>query len=179
MSAFHARVDQPFPDVRQVLDFRPEEVNPLTAGGFAGYTIPGNTSTTEVLPVNGARNETLEFASDRDWFRLTVDAGQTVQIDLTGVDHDPGNGLGALSDPYLRVYDINGALLVADDDSGPGYNSSLILTNTDTTVEQYHNFWFADVADSNIIGTIFDAVCAIRRTPPMITIATHTAMITP
>lgn len=31
------------------------------------------------------------------------------------------------------------------------------LTNTDTTVEQYHNFWFADPTDTNIIGTIFDS----------------------
>lgn len=31
------------------------------------------------------------------------------------------------------------------------------LTDEDTTVEQYHNFWFADPADSNIIGTIFDS----------------------
>lgn len=31
------------------------------------------------------------------------------------------------------------------------------LTDSPTTVEQYHNFWFADLADTNVIGTIFDA----------------------
>ena len=61
-------------------------------------TIPGNDTTTETITIGGTVNETLEVLGDTDWFRLDLVAGQTVQIDLFGNDHDGANGLPALED---------------------------------------------------------------------------------
>lgn len=96
----------------------------------AGFQIPGDESSNVVLPNGGMVDETLETAGDRDWFRLTFQAGQMLTISVTGLDHDAGNGVGALSDPYLRVYDLAGNLLFENDDSGPGLNAQISLINT-------------------------------------------------
>ncbi len=41
------------------------------------------------------------------------------------------------------------------------------LTDVDTTIEQYHNYWFADPADSDIIAAIFDAAdIFVMSVPP-------------
>lgn len=41
------------------------------------------------------------------------------------------------------------------------------LTDFDTTIEQYHNYWFADPTDSDIIAAIFDAAdIFVMSVPP-------------
>ncbi len=75
----------------------------------------------------------IEKASDRDWFRVTLEAGTTYQIDLEG---SPTNQ-GTLSDPYLHgVYDAEGDLIwnTSDADSGVSVNSRVTFTpDTDGT----------------------------------------------
>lgn len=92
-----------------------------------GLTIPGDTTSTETIGIGETRDETLESAGDTDWFQITLNAGDVIQIDLTGVDHDAGNGLGALADTFLRFRDAAGNILVTDDDGGAGFNSSMAL----------------------------------------------------
>ncbi len=122
-------------------DYRGVEGLKSTADGAAGaldgtvfFTIPGDDSTTEVITVGGFREETLDFTGDLDWFRLDLVAGQTVQIDLFGLDHDAGNGLGELEDPYLRLYNPAGTLVAQNDDIilGVDRDSRLVFTSTES-----------------------------------------------
>ncbi|MEM9062146.1 MAG: M10 family metallopeptidase C-terminal domain-containing protein [Pseudomonadota bacterium] len=84
--------------------------------GVSAFVIPDNISTTETITVGGTRDETLEFVGDKDWFRIDLTAGEAIQIDLFGLDHDAGNGLGELVDPYVRIRDSNGNFLAENDD---------------------------------------------------------------
>ena len=67
-------------------------------------------TTTGVLLTDGTVSTgALNFVGDDDWFELTLDEAQTLQINLTGV---------SLSDPFLYVYDSSGTLVTANDDFG-------------------------------------------------------------
>ena len=69
----------------------------------------------------------IEEASDRDWFRVTLEAGTTYQVDLEG---SPTNQ-GTLRDPYLHgIRDSEGDLIwyTTDDNSGVGMNSRVNFT---------------------------------------------------
>ncbi|MEM7744833.1 MAG: hypothetical protein AAF409_14085, partial [Pseudomonadota bacterium] len=65
--------------------------------------------------------------TERDLFRLDLAAGDTVRVGFRGVDHDTG-AEGALSDPYLRVFDGSSTLIASNDDGGVGLNSELVFT---------------------------------------------------
>jgi hypothetical protein len=106
------------------------------------YTISARTATTATRPnddfadgvtttgnlsIGGSTTGNIETSSDTDWFRISGTAGTTYKIDVEGVD----TGQGSLIDPYLRIYNSNGAdTELADDDSGAGLNSSFFLTVT-------------------------------------------------
>ena len=82
----------------------------------------GGTATTGAVAVGGTATGELEHASDRDWFKVTLEKGKTYRIDLKGKD----TGDGTLADPNLRgVYDSNGQRIDNswDDDDGKGRNS--------------------------------------------------------
>lgn len=100
-------------------------------------TIPGDTSTLETITVGGFREETLEVAGDEDWFRITLEAGDAIQIDLVGVDHDAGNGLGDLEDPLLRLYDGNGNFLGQNDDRSFFSTDSRLTFTADVSGDYY------------------------------------------
>ena len=75
----------------------------------------------------------IEEAYDKDWFRVTLEADKTYQIDLEG---SPTNK-GTLADPYLHgLKDSEGHLIyfTSDNDSGVGRNSRVTFTpDTDGT----------------------------------------------
>ena len=75
----------------------------------------------------------IEASYDKDWFRVTLEADKTYQIDLEG---SPTNK-GTLADPYLHgVYDAEGDLIwyTSDADSGVSVNSCVTFTpDTDGT----------------------------------------------
>jgi hypothetical protein len=84
---------------------------------------PNNTQMTANTLAQGALAQ-ISPAMDEDWFAIPVAAGQTqIQIDI----NDLGNGAcSALNlDSYVELYDSMGTMLGSDDDSGPGYCSSL------------------------------------------------------
>ena len=70
--------------------------------------IAGGTGTEATVVVGGSETGEINYAEDRDWFRVTLQAGNTYRIDLEGRD----TGAGTLWDPYLRgVHDEHGVLI--------------------------------------------------------------------
>lgn len=92
-------------------------------------SIPDDPSTTANLALGQSILDTLETAGDKDWFRIQLSAGDTVQFDLRGFDHD-GSSLESLSDSYLRLRDSSGSVIAYDDDGGDGLDSRLVHTVT-------------------------------------------------
>jgi len=74
--------------------------------------IPGDTSSREELVEGAEVRSRVDFPGDQDWFRVTLDAGDTYQFDLrrNNGSRDP------LVDPLLYLYDEDGELLDANDD---------------------------------------------------------------
>lgn len=130
----------------------------------SAYTIPGDTSTTQEISIGSVRDETLEFAGDQDWFRIDLNAGDTIRIDLYGLDHDSGNGLGELIDPLLRLYDSNGNELAENDDIALGILRDSQLTFTATEDGTY--FIEADSYLSSYLGDYRLEVTAVAPPPP-------------
>jgi hypothetical protein len=82
--------------------------------------VTDNAGTTARLPIGGVVAGRIDFPSDADWYRVTVEAGRTYLLDLSG-----GTGADALSDPTLELYDTDGNLIGSDLDSGPGLDAQL------------------------------------------------------
>ncbi|HEY8616155.1 pre-peptidase C-terminal domain-containing protein [Phenylobacterium sp.] len=85
-----------------------------------------STATTGAVVVGGVATGVLETAGDSDWFRVTLTAGRTYQLNLEGW----GGGQGALPDPLIEVRSSVGALLQTIDDGGSGSNSRGVFTAT-------------------------------------------------
>ena len=64
-------------------------------------TIPGDTSSTEILPIGGSAGSAIDDAADSDWFAITLTAGTTYGFALESLE------LG--SDAYLVLRNSGGA----------------------------------------------------------------------
>ncbi|MFT3728213.1 MAG: pre-peptidase C-terminal domain-containing protein [Terricaulis sp.] len=85
-----------------------------------GVDIAGNATTTETLTIDGpSAQSTIDVAGDTDWFAVQLVAGESYQFSVTG---------STLSDPFLTVYNANGAPNSVDDDGGAGSNSLMHFT---------------------------------------------------
>ena len=85
------------------------------------------TGTSGAVTVDGSTTGKIDYAGDRDWFAVTLEADKTYRIDLEGSE----TGAGTLSNPYLRgVHDENGVLLAGtrNDNGGTSYNSRVFFT---------------------------------------------------
>ena len=85
------------------------------------------TQTTGAVVVEGSVTGEIDYAHDRDWFAVALEAGKIYRIDLEGSE----TGAGTLSDPYLRgIYDAAGVLIAGttDDDDGARRNSRVYFT---------------------------------------------------
>jgi hypothetical protein len=117
------------------LEFTPTEtgVYYLEARGFTDdatgtYTlalkdgdIPADTTTDASLSADGdSRSGVLSPAGDRDWYRVHLNQGQSMRVELNG-----GEAEGMLNDPFLTLYGPDGKEISHDDDSGEGLNSWL------------------------------------------------------
>lgn len=97
---------------------------------FVGNTISeigdaaANITTTASMQVGDAFNGTLSSEGDRDWIAVTLQAGQTYTVSLTG-----DGTAGDLSDPYLRLYNQSGQQVAFNDDSS-GLDSALTYNVT-------------------------------------------------
>ncbi|MGE0741516.1 MAG: PPC domain-containing protein [Hyphomonadaceae bacterium] len=65
---------------------------------------------------------TLDFPTDRDWYRIRLEEGQSYRFLLSSAGDTP------VGDPLLRLYDASGAELAMDDDGGEGLNAYLEFT---------------------------------------------------
>lgn len=82
----------------------------------------GRTTRANVAPGTDTSGN-LEYAGDRDWYRLRVTEGQSYRMQLRAAG-DAESGL----DPLLKLYDAAGVELAMDDDGGGGLNSYLEYT---------------------------------------------------
>ena len=79
------------------------------------------TSTTSTLTLAQPRNGSIEVASDADWHKVTLTAGVSYQVSVTG---------GTLPNPYVALYNSNGSQI------GSAYADG--LTYTPTTSGTYY-----------------------------------------
>lgn len=88
--------------------------------------IAGNITTAELLAADQTRASDIEFAGDKDWYRIKLTAGHTYQIDL-------GANADSPLDAYLRVLDTSGNELGSNDNT-IGANARLsVQVNTGGT----------------------------------------------
>lgn len=114
---------------------------------IGGPDIHGNTSTTASVSVGGTAYGHIQSAYDNDYFAVTLTAGNTYQINMTGI---------TLSDTFLEIRNSSGAYLDYDDDGGSGYNSQLTFTPTTTGT-----YYIDAQAYGSLTGTYSIAVAEI------------------
>lgn len=106
----------------------------IEASGFADYGTGGYTLSARagdiaadastdmrLAPEGDYREGVLSPAGDRDWYRLTLEQGQTVRISLVSATQDG-------FDPMAVIHSADGLELATDDDGGEGLNSWLEFT---------------------------------------------------
>lgn len=81
----------------------------------------GDASTTSRLGIGESANGEFNPAGDSDWYRLTVRAGMSYQINLDGV----GVGETPAIDPVVIVHSSTGDEIASNDDSAESLNSEL------------------------------------------------------
>lgn len=81
--------------------------------------VPNNITTPAAMTLGGTYEGTLETNGDRDWVRIDLTKGTTVQVNVNAATTNP------VSDPYMRLYDVNGNKLAFDDNSGVNGNAQL------------------------------------------------------
>ena len=90
----------------------------------SGDDLPATTETSGVVAVGGSATGKVGVEEDMDWFKVTVEAGQTYQIDLEGQPTGQGN----LYDPILLgIYDRHGNQLPLYWDNFSGYGDNARL----------------------------------------------------
>ncbi|MFN9643578.1 MAG: pre-peptidase C-terminal domain-containing protein [Cyanobacteriota bacterium] len=107
-----------------------------------------NTSTTGAIAIGGSATGVVNFNGDRDWFRLSLQAGRTYRFNLNA---------NSLSDPTLSLRNASGSQLAFNDDFD-GQNSQ--LTFSATTAGTY----FLDAGDYSS-GTGTYTLLAVDTTP--------------
>ncbi|MFA9215921.1 MAG: DUF4214 domain-containing protein [Sphingomonadaceae bacterium] len=68
-------------------------------------------ATTGTLAIGGQSSGTLELPNDKDWFKLTLQAGSTYVFDLLGADAGGGTLGAGMGEARLVLFDANGYLL--------------------------------------------------------------------
>ena len=90
--------------------------------------IAASTSTTASITVGGIVTDVLETPGDHDWFKITLTAGQSVTISLSG------SGANPVTDTYLNLRNAFGTIIAHNDDTGGTLNSKIVFTPTTSGV---------------------------------------------
>jgi hypothetical protein len=101
--------------------------NDVDQSGIVTDDFSADTTTTGMVAVGGSATGEITVGNiDKDWFRVSLQAGQAYKIDLEGAP----TGAGTLTDPYLRgIYDSSGTYTgFRDNDSGVGRNAQVTFT---------------------------------------------------
>jgi hypothetical protein len=89
---------------------------------LANDDFSADTTTTGNITVGGSRTGSVNFNSDRDWFRISLTAGQSYRFNLNGT---------SLADPTLALLNASGDQLAFNDDFN-GRNSQITFTASTT-----------------------------------------------
>jgi hypothetical protein len=88
--------------------------------GLIAGEVGSSPDSAEALSANGdPRTSAIGVDGDVDWFVIELIEGRPYRINVESMDPNP------LADPYLTVYDSQGAQVAADDDGGRGLNAYL------------------------------------------------------
>ncbi len=98
----------------------------LSLSEVSSTEVAASTATTATAVVNGSVSGTIETAGDADWFAITLTAGSRYIISNTGF----GNTIA--SDTFLELRDSTGAVIAANNNSGPESNARLAYDITTT-----------------------------------------------
>ena len=85
--------------------------------------VPDSAATTARVTLGTPISSSISPAGDKDWYRVTLDAGQTYRVSLSGAGE-----ANKLADPLVRVLNARGEEVARDDDSGGELNSYLEYT---------------------------------------------------
>ena len=92
-----------------------------------GEDLPAGTITTGRVQVGGSVTGEIDSETDKDWFKVVLEAGKTYQFDMEGVDTERGT----LTDPWLFLHNGPGTLILTyNDDRYKSRNSRIIHTAT-------------------------------------------------
>ncbi|MEB3193571.1 MAG: pre-peptidase C-terminal domain-containing protein [Cyanobacteriota bacterium] len=102
--------------------------NNVGAGGYTLYAtdllanddFSADLQTRGSVAIGGSRTGAVNFNNDRDWFRITLTAGQTYRFNLNG---------NSLTDPTLTLRNANGDQIAFNDDFN-GRNPQITFTAT-------------------------------------------------
>lgn len=97
---------------------------------MSNFDIADNPGTTVKLAVGGSAVSAIDDAYDRDWYRVTLEAGKTYQFDVTGTR--AANGF--LDDSTLRLRSGSGGMIAYDDDSGATFDAQITYSPFETGV---------------------------------------------
>ncbi|NYZ16865.1 matrixin family metalloprotease [Azospirillum sp. RWY-5-1] len=95
-------------------------------GEPSGADLPASSATTGRVSIGGVVTGRVGSSGDRDWYALSLTAGDTVRVTLRG----SASGGGTLGDPYLRIYSAGGLFIAGNDDSGGTLDSALVFRAT-------------------------------------------------
>ena len=139
----------------------PPTGEPANVSEPSGDDFSASTATSGEVDVGGSVTGEIASATDRDWFKVELEAGKTYQIDLKGED----GGGGTLEDPFLdNIRDSSGSVIdgTSNDDVDPEndiYDSQIIFTPT--TAGTYYL-----VASLSTTNTGTYTLSVIDLTPP-------------
>ena len=94
----------------------------------------------ELVAPGQAATGTIEYASDRDWFKASLVAGKVYTLDVLA---DGSGSGGFLKDANLRLLDAQGLQLAFDDNSGAGKDARIQFS------AQSNGDYFLDVGSSH------------------------------
>lgn len=128
--------------LNSLLEYTPQSNGTVyvVAGGYAdayegGYTLridseraptdstSADRNTRGRLNVGSPLNASLDFAGDRDWYRIRLTEGQSYRFRLNSAE--TGNALG---DPLIKIIGPDSVEIAMDDDGGGNLNSYLEFT---------------------------------------------------
>ena len=89
--------------------------------------LPAGTTTTGRVQVGGSVTGEIDSETDKDWFKVVLEADKTYQFDMEGVDTERGT----LTDPWLFLYNGPGTLILTyNDDRYKSRNSRIVHAAT-------------------------------------------------
>ena len=109
-----------------------------------------STGTTGQVAVGGFTTGTIESSGDRDWFRVSLQAGRSYAFSLNGV---------SLVDPQLRLRNGSGVELAENNDANNTRNAEILFTIA------AGGTYFLEAASSNDVGTGSYRVAVTDVTP--------------